>query len=119
MKATDCFVSRDLAEHAFQHPDGVTPEAPGFPYSSEDYRSEAVYRPTSDDVDSAPVTSGRNSGDIWEFIAVVSFISIDDAHHGTLLDCFGLPRLQEHCLMPRDLSVLLTSVTTQPMIPFS
>ncbi|KAH6797239.1 hypothetical protein C2S52_021793 [Perilla frutescens var. hirtella] len=58
VKASQCFITTELVQHVFQHPDSVTPEAPTFPYSSEDYRSEAVYPPTSNDVDSTPVTSG-------------------------------------------------------------
>ncbi|KAL1541724.1 Ulp1 peptidase [Salvia divinorum] len=61
VKAT-CFVTTELAEQIFQHPDDVTPEAPVFPYQSEDYRSEAVYQPTPEDADSIPVASCRDSG---------------------------------------------------------
>lgn len=64
MKASECFVTTELAEHVFQHPDGVAQETSSFPYSSEDHRSEAVYQPTSGDVDSTPVTSGCKDGDI-------------------------------------------------------
>ncbi|XP_057804969.1 probable ubiquitin-like-specific protease 2B [Salvia miltiorrhiza] len=63
VKASECFVTTELAKQVFQHPDGVTPEeAPTFPYQSEDYRPEAVYQPTPDDADSTPVTSNRDSG---------------------------------------------------------
>lgn len=74
-KASECFVTTELAKQVFQHADGVTAKAPTFPYQPEDYRSEAVYQPTPDDADSIPVTSDRDSGEYLGDIEVVSFIS--------------------------------------------
>ncbi|XP_042017396.1 probable ubiquitin-like-specific protease 2B isoform X2 [Salvia splendens] len=61
VKAT-CFGTTELAKQIFQHPNDVTPEAPMFPYQSEDYRPEAVYQPAPVDADSIPVASCHDSG---------------------------------------------------------
>ncbi|KAL1566415.1 Ulp1 peptidase [Salvia divinorum] len=63
VKASECFPTTELAKQVFQHPDDVAPEAPTVSYQSEDYRSETVYQPTSDDASSStPIASDQNSG---------------------------------------------------------
>lgn len=64
MKASECFVTTELDEHdVFQHPDGVTPKAPTFPYTSQDFRSEAIFGPSPEGDDSISVTSDGVSGE--------------------------------------------------------
>ncbi|PIM97701.1 Ulp1 peptidase [Handroanthus impetiginosus] len=59
VEASECFVPTELAEPVFQHLDGVNPDPPVFPYTSGDFRLEPVHEPSSDDVNSSPVTSGE------------------------------------------------------------
>ncbi|GFP89554.1 probable ubiquitin-like-specific protease 2b [Phtheirospermum japonicum] len=62
VEANECFAQQGLAESVFQHiDDGVTLDEPNFPYSSGDFRLNPLHQPTSDDVDSSPVTSGSDS----------------------------------------------------------
>lgn len=60
--SADEHFATELAGPIF-HLDGVNSETPAFPYSSEDFRLEPVYQPISD-VDSSPVSSACDSGDV-------------------------------------------------------
>ncbi|KAL8487824.1 hypothetical protein ACS0TY_024224 [Phlomoides rotata] len=81
-EAGECFAT-ELGGPGFSYLDGVNSETPAFPYSSEDFRSEPVDPPISD-VDSSPVASGCDSGDIIveadEKQECVKDVSLDGEH---------------------------------------
>ncbi|KAL3634050.1 hypothetical protein CASFOL_021104 [Castilleja foliolosa] len=64
VEANECFAQQGLAEPVFDHiDDGVTLDEPGFPYSAEDFRLNPLHQPTTEDVDTTPVTAGSDSDD--------------------------------------------------------